>query len=134
MVSATRNLECALQHPEVVSQYLAEELSHHCIAGPFNTNCIPYAHIRKFGVIPKNHQPNKWRLIVDLSYPDRCSINDRIPKDLCSLTYIMVDMAIKQITALGRGTLLAKVDIKSAFHLLPVHPADHHLLAMKWCK
>jgi len=123
-----------LQHPEVVSQYLAEEPSHHCIDGPFNTNRIPYAHIKRFGVIPKNHQPNKWRLIVDLSYPDGCSINDGIPKDLCFLTYITVDTVIKQITTLGRGTLLAKVDIKSAFRLLPVHPADCHLLAMKWCK
>ena len=29
---------------------------------------------------------------------------------------------------------MAKVDIKSAFHLLPVHLTDRHLLAMKWCK
>ena len=28
--------------------------------------------------------------------------------------------------------MLAKIDIKSAFHLLPVHPADRHLLGMKW--
>jgi len=62
------------------------------------------------------------------------SINDGTPKDLCSLTYITVNVAIEQITALGRGTLLAKVDIKRAFCLLPVHPADRHLLAMKWCK
>lgn len=27
---------------------------------------------------------------------------------------------------------LAKIDIKSAFRLLPVHPADRHLLAMRW--
>jgi len=35
---------------------------------------------------------------------------------------------------LGRGTLPAKIDIKSAFCLLPVHPFDRHLLAMKWNK
>jgi len=28
--------------------------------------------------------------------------------------------------------MLAKVDIKSAFCLLPVHPADRHLLGMRW--
>ena len=33
---------------------------------------------------------------------------------------------------MGRGTLLAKVDIKHAFRLLPVHPADRHFLAMCW--
>ena len=28
--------------------------------------------------------------------------------------------------------MLAKVDIKNAFRLLPVHPADRHMLAMNW--
>jgi len=69
---------------------------------------------------------------VDLSHPSGHSINDGIPKDLCSLTYITVDTAIEQIQTLGRGTLLTKLDIKSAFCLLPVHLADRHLLAMKW--
>ena len=46
--------------------------------------------------------------------------------------YITVDKAVEQIRSLGKGTLLAKIDIKSAFRLLPVHPADRHLLAMKW--
>lgn len=27
---------------------------------------------------------------------------------------------------------MAKVDIKSAFRLVPIHPADRHLLAIKW--
>ena len=93
---------------------------------------IPAAHISCFGVIPKNHTPNKWRLIVDLSHPVDFSINDGIPKDMCSLTYITVDTAINHIIELGPGTLLAKIDIKSTFRLLPVHPSDRHLLAMKW--
>ena len=28
--------------------------------------------------------------------------------------------------------MMAKIDIKSAFRLLPVHPADRHLLMMSW--
>ena len=83
-------------------------------------------------VIPKNHQPDKWRLIVDLSHPAGHSVNDNIPKALCSLSYITVDDAIQAIVQSGPYTLLSKVDIKSAFRLIPVHPADRHLLAMKW--
>ena len=45
-------LDCALQHLSVVDQYLAEERSCHRMAGPFNTNLIPGAHISRFGVIP----------------------------------------------------------------------------------
>ncbi len=37
------------------------------------------------------------------------------------------------ILALGRGCLLAKLDIKSAFRIVPVHPADRYLLGMRWC-
>ena len=39
---------------------------------------------------------------------------------------------INQILSLGKGTMMAKLDIKSAFRLLPVHPADRHLLLMNW--
>ena len=62
----------------------------------------------------------------------RKSVNDGIPKHLCSISYISVDEAIQKIVSLGRGTLLAKIDIRSAFRLIPMHPADCHLLAMEW--
>lgn len=130
--SAKRNLACALEHPEVVDQYLTDELAHNRVAGPFHTAWTPYMHISRFGVIPKHHQPNKWRLIIDLSHPADHSVNDGIPKSLCSLSYITIDTAISNILELGQGTLLAKIDIKHAFRLHPVHPVDHHLLAMCW--
>lgn len=130
--SAKRNLPCALDHPEVVDQYLAEELSYNRLAGPYHINWASHMHISRFGVIPKHHQPNKWRLIIDLSHPTKQSVNDGIPKSLCSLSYITIDSAISHILNLGQGTLLAKIDIKQAFRLLPVHPADRHLLAMRW--
>jgi len=60
------------------------------------------------------------------------SINDGIPKILCCLTYVTVESAIQCIQQLGQRTQLAKIDVKSAFWLLPVHPADRHLLAMNW--
>ena len=33
---------------------------------------------------------------------------------------------------LGRGSLLAKIDIKSAYRLIPVHPYDRKFLGMLW--
>lgn len=130
--SATRNLGGALDHPKVVDDYLAAEISIGRVAGPFEVTSIPLAHISRFGVIPKRHTSNKWRLIVDLSHPAGHSINDGIPKQLCSLSYITIDTAIDHILRFGPGTFLAKMDVKNAFRLLPVHPADRHLLAMKW--
>ena len=43
-----------------------------------------------------------------------------------------IEDVIHQILQLGPNTLLAKIDIKSAFRLLPVNPVDRHLLAMEW--
>jgi len=91
-----------------------------------------YVHVNRFGVIPKNHQPDKWHLITDLSHPPGGSVNDGIPSDLCSLFYVTIDHAILSIIQSGRGTILAKIDIKSAFRLLLVHPADRHLLGVNW--
>ena len=130
--SIHKNLEGALLHPEVVKNYLAAEVLSHQVAGPYDKNSCPGAHISRFGVIPKRHQKGKWRLIIDLSYPKLHSVNDGVPKHLCSLTYVTVDDAITKILESGQDTLLAKVDIKHAFRLLPVHPADRHLLTMEW--
>ena len=48
------------------------------------------------------------------------------------LRYSTVYDAIDSVMRLGRGALMAKIDIKSAFRLCPVHPSDHNLLGMKW--
>ena len=71
-------------------------------------------------------------MIIDLSYPKLHSVNDGIPKHLCSLTYVTVDDTITTNLESGLNILLAKADIKHAFCLLPVHPVDRHLLAMEW--
>ena len=70
-------------------------------------------HVSRFGVIPKTHQPGKWRLITDLSHPQGHSINNGIPPHLCSLSYVTIDDIIWNILQLGKGTMLAKIDIKS---------------------
>ena len=130
--SSKRNLHSATEHPEVIDEYLLTELHESRDIGPFARSDIPLAHVSSFGAIPKPHQPGKWRLIVDLSHPKGKSVNNGIPKSLCSMSYISTDDAISRILALGKGALLAKMNIKSAFRLIPVHPSDRHLLAMEW--
>ena len=80
----------------MVSQYLREEVELGRVLGPFSIAEAMVAswHISKFGVIPKSHQPNKWRLIVDLSQPDGASVNGGIDTNLCSLSYTKVDEVI----------------------------------------
>ena len=129
---ACKNLEGALQHPSVVDNYITEEIMHHRINGPLPKTTVPMAHISHFGVIPKCHTPIKWRLIINLSHPAGHSVNNSIPKSLCSLFCVKVDTTIWHILNTGTGVPLAKIDIKHAFRLLPVHPVDYHLLEMSW--
>ena len=88
--------------------------------------------MNRFGVVPKSNQPGKWRLIVDLSHPPDCSVNDGIVSRWCSLRYTTVDQAITHILQLGSGALPAKVDIEHTYRNIPVHPDDRHLLGMVW--
>ena len=85
-----------------------------------------------FGVIPKPSQPGKWRLIVDLSSPDTKSVNAGIAPELCSLQYLRLDNVIAEVVRIGRGAQLAKLDIESAYRMIPVHPGDRHLLGAQW--
>ena len=129
--SARSNLHSAFEHPEVVTDYLCPEVSLGRVVGPFPLHAVPHVHVSRFGVIPKR-QPGKWKPIVDLSYSKGHSVNDGFPAHFCSLQYVTIDKAIKGIIQSGQGTLLAKINVKSAFCLLPIHPADRHLLGMEW--
>ncbi len=87
-------------------------------------------HTSRFGVIPKN--AGGWRLILDLSSPEGASVNDGIAEDLCSLSYVSIEDAAREIAAYGPGCLLSKVDIKQAYRMVPVHPENRLLLSMEW--
>ena len=122
----------ALEHPEVVDKYLQEERQLRRVLGPFTPEEVPGTQVSKFGVIPKSNQPGKWRLIVDLSSPKEACVNDGIQKERCSLQYVKIDEVVDTIVSLGGGTELAKIDIKSAYRIVPIHPEDKPLLGMRW--
>ena len=82
-------------------------------------------------MIPKK-DPGKWRLIVDLSFPEGASVNDGIDKNLCLLQYVTIDHIVAVVHALRTEAMLAKVDIKSAYRIIPVHPDNRPLLGMRW--
>ena len=69
---------------------------------------------------------------MDLFYPESASVNDGIDPSLCSLKHILVDMVAQTIPRLEKETLLAKVDIEAIYRLVPVHPQDRQLQAVKW--
>ena len=130
--SSPRNMQSATDNPGVVTTYISKETASGNILGPFTQDMASKVHISRFGTVPKKHQPGQFRLITDLSSPDGFSVNDAISPDDCSLSYISVDTVAQAAITLGKGSLIAKVDIKSAYRLIPVCPYDRKWLGMRW--
>ena len=78
---------------------------------PLSPALFPFVHTSRFGVIPKG-TTGKWRLIVDMSFLKGSSVNDGIREAVSSHTYVGIGDAMKVIVQLGKGTLLAKADIR----------------------
>ena len=130
--STRQNMPSASLQPSVIDQYYLTELEKGHVVDPFSIAPIPYLHISRFGIIPKKYQPGKWWLILDLSSSAGNSVNDGIPKEPFSVQYMKVDDVINGIMSLGRGSLLAKFDVESAYRNVPIHSDDRYLLGMKW--
>ena len=128
--SSKNNHASASDKPDIVSRYIDDELVKGRLSvvdeGVLEVHCSP------FGVIPKKSNPNKWRLILDLSCPHGNSVNDGISKELASLSYVSIDEIVTRLVMLGRGAVMAKMDIKQAYRNIPVHPGDSLLLGMRW--
>jgi len=127
---AKLNMLLALEHPKEVDDYIAKELSTSHLA--VYENPLVQVQTSPLGVIPKKGKENRWRLIMDLSAPHGSSVNDGIDRDFCSFHYVSVDTAAARMHNLGRGALLAKMDIKQAYRHIPVAPEDRHLLGLSW--
>ena len=108
------NLPSAHTHPQVITAQLAKEVDSGRICGPFAQRPFPALRCSGLGVVPK--KGNRWRMILHLSAPAGSSVNDHIPKDPFSLHYSTTDDAVR----MGTGALMAKVDLKSAFRMIPV--------------
>ena len=83
-------------------------------------------------MIPKGVQPGRWRLLLDISLPEGQSVNDGIPGPPFIVQYVSADAFIGGIMSLGRGALIAKFGVASAYRSVAVHPGGRPLLGVKW--
>ncbi len=130
--STSRNHPSSLANEQVVSSYIAEEVTLGRMVGPITPRLHHHLHVSPIGLVPKGRDSGRWQMIVDLSSPGGHSTNDGISSDLCSLRYSSVDDALEYIWAFGRHTQLSKIDLKNTYRILPVHPDDRYLLAVRW--
>ena len=122
--SDSKNLKSALCHSSVVQEKIDKEVKLGRVDGPFKGRPLPSLRVSPIGLVPKKSDQKDFRLIHHLSYPKGQSLNDYIDPAKCSVQYTSFDTAVHMVQDLGPKCELFKMDIKSAFRLLPVHPAD----------
>ena len=127
----SNNHKSAINNSEIIWEKLEKEIALGRVAGPFkhiplNGNIM----VSPIGLVEKKSS-NDFRLIFDLSYPKSFSVNDGISSELSKVQYTSFDKAISMTQKMGRHSLLAKLDIQSAFRLLPICPDDFKFLGMQ---
>ena len=71
-------------------------------------------------------------MIWHLSYPQGDSINTFIDSEFSTVQYTSFDKVLSTINEIGKGALLARMDVKSAFRLLILNPDEFDLFGFKF--
>ena len=126
------NMKSAFEFPHVIDMKISKEIALHRILGPFDSPPIdPTFRISPVGVVPKK-VPGEYRMIHNLSYPEGSSVNDYIPFELATVQYATVHDAIGFIQHAPTIIFMAKLDVESAFRIIPISPNDSPLLGFRW--
>ena len=128
-----KNHTSALEHTQQIKEYLADEVAHNSMIGPFSHPPLKKLLINPLMTAPKDQ--NKIRVITDLSFPHSASVNDYTPCDSyltepakCSLPKFQDFAAF--IVGMGRNCWLYSVDIARAYRSMMVCPRDIHYLGI----
>ena len=101
------------------------------IAGPFSSPPLKNFRCSPLSIINKK-EPNKFRLLHNLSYPyDGSSVNSNIPKSSSTVHFSSINDAVNILKPF-RTAFLAKTDIENAFRLIPIHPSNYNLLGFSF--
>ena len=134
-LSTLRNHPSAAANDTCLTLYIAKELDHQSVMGPFhrnpfNSDCV----ISPLMCVPKR-DTDELRIVHDLSFPEGFSVNDGISKDSYldqsfKLRLPGIDRLVEFINAKGRGCHIFKKDLRRAYRQIPIDPADYRLLGM----
>ena len=74
------NLKSALSHPDKTATKIRKECDAGRLAGPFTTPPFRNFRTSPVGLVPKK-DPNEYRLIHHLSFPEGSSVNEKIKSE-----------------------------------------------------
>ena len=75
-----------------------------------------------------NTRSTDFRVIHDCSLPKGKAVNDYV-NSLDTFCYDSLDNVVR---AVGPNFYLAKLDLKRAYHSVPLHPSNYPLTGLKW--
>lgn len=147
------NLPIDSAHESFVDEEMKKEVELGRRMGPFVSPPFPNLIVSPIGVVTKKLS-TKLRVIHHLSWPRIARTSDSInthisEKDskttlqsfddaitiLCQLhsnANVNVKTTTIATTTAPNSVLLSKIDVKSAYRLVPIHPDDWHLLGIHW--
>jgi hypothetical protein len=126
-VVLSSNLTTANENPSTITAQLHKDLALGRVSphnGSFPFFCSP------LGLVGKSD--GGWRRIHHLSHPHGDSVNDWIPEPYGNMEYTNMEHIFTLVRQAGKGALLIKKDLKEAFRMIPVAPADRWLLGFLW--
>ena len=116
---------------EQLTSKLNVELEQRRILGPYDSLPTDSLVISPLYVIPKS-TPGKFRLIHDLSYPKGNSVNDHINDERKSVVYCSLLEVAEVILKSPEQLYMAKVDLRDAYRIVPIHKDDWKYLGMRY--
>ncbi len=117
----------------MIIQKLNKEVKAGRMAGPFLDPPLACTVTNPLGLVPKMNeegldlpglyldQESSYHMITDLH---RSRVNAGIPNEFTKVQYTRFDDVVEMCIKEGKGCFMAKLDIKSAYRNIPVHPDD----------
>ena len=132
-----KNHASALRNPTSVKAYLDKEISLGALVGPFDRAPFePWTRSNPMLTRPKRDS-KELRVILDLSFPNDCSVNGGIPRESLDGSNFKLrlpsplDLA-RKIVALGSGCKIYKIDLSRAYRQLKGNPLDLPMMGVMW--
>ena len=131
----TRNHPSAINHKRHIQDYVAEELKHGAIKGPFHPPpFVPWCVTSPLMTREKADSSSR-RIIVDLSFQDEGLNKYIIPHVFNGVpaehNLPTIESAVRTISAMcPGGVVMAVIDLSRAYRQFPVSPLDWPLLGM----
>lgn len=134
-VSVPENHSSANQYEQHIEGFIAEELAHSALVGPFSDHPFtPWTRISPLMTRPKKDSA-KRRVIVDMSFPEGSAVNDGI--NISSIygsdtTYTLpsINNLTTKLQTIGKPAWMWKADLSRAYRQLRIDPIETPLLGL----